>query len=200
VNLVLVGFMASGKSSVGRRVARRLGYRFIDTDQFIEGELGCTIADLFAQKGEAHFRDLEARLARRLSLLTNTVIATGGGMPVTPGNWDALHKAGVVVFLNADVEEILQRLERDTRRPKVQGGDLREKVLRLHGERLPVYAQADVSVNTKGKAVNRVAGEVIRLLGDAIRARGGEAPVPLPESATEAQADAPAETRKEALS
>lgn len=171
MNLVLVGFMASGKTSVGRRVARRLGYRFLDTDHFIEGELGCTIAELFATKGEAHFRDLESRLARRLSALTNTVIATGGGMPVTPGNFDALRKAGVVVFLDADIDEIVQRLERDTRRPKVQGGELREKALRLHGERVPVYRQADVVVDTKGKSVNRVAGDLIRLAAEAMHAR-----------------------------
>lgn len=183
MNLVLVGFMASGKTSVGRRVARRLGYRFIDTDRFIEAELGCTIADLFATKGEAHFRALEARLAQRLSALSNTVIATGGGMPITPGNLDALRKAGIVVFLNAAVEEILQRLERDTRRPKVQGGDLREKVLSLHAERLPLYLQADVVVDTQGKTVNRVAGDVIRLVAEAIRAREAAASVPKPQLA-----------------
>ncbi len=183
MNLVLVGFMASGKTSVGRRVARRLGYRFIDTDRFIESELGCTIAELFASKGEAHFRALEARLAQRLSALSNTVIATGGGMPIAPDNFDALRKAGIVVFLNAAVEEILQRLERDTRRPKVQGGDLREKVLALHGERLPAYSRADVVVDTQGKTVNRVAGDVIRLVGEAMRAREAALSVPKPQSA-----------------
>jgi shikimate kinase len=171
MNLVLIGFMASGKTSVGRRVARRLGYRFLDTDHFIETELGCTIANLFETKGEPHFRLLETRLSRRLSALTNTVISTGGGMPAIPGNFDTLRKAGVVVFLNADVGEILQRLERDTRRPKVQGGELREKVLKLHGERLPVYSQADVIVDTKAKSVNRVAGDVIRLAVEAMHAR-----------------------------
>jgi shikimate kinase len=171
MNVVLIGFMASGKSAVGRRVARRLGYRYLDTDRFIESELGCTIAELFATKGEAHFRALESRLARRLKALSNTVIATGGGMPISPGNLDALKQAGTVVFLNADIEEIVQRLERDTRRPKVQGGDLRDTVLRLHGERLPVYGQAHVVVDTKGMSVNHVAGEVIRHVAEALRAR-----------------------------
>ena len=171
MNLILVGFMASGKTSVGRRVARRLGYRFLDTDHFIESQLGCSIAELFASKGEAHFRALESRLARRLSALTNTVVATGGGLPVTPGNFEALRAAGVIVFLNADVDEIIQRLQRDTRRPKVQGGDLRDKVLKLHGERFPVYSKADVIVDTKGKSVNFVAGDVIRLSAEAMRVR-----------------------------
>ena len=183
MNLILVGFMASGKTSVGRRVARRLGYRFLDTDHFIEGQLGCTIAELFTTKGEAHFRALESRLARRLSALTNTVIATGGGMPVTPGNFEALRAAGVTVFLNADIEEIIQRLERDTRRPKVQGGDLREKVLKIHGERLAIYSQADVIVPTKGKSVNHVAGDVIRLSAEAMRARAAQEPVAQTQSA-----------------
>jgi len=188
MNVVLIGFMASGKSSVGRRVARRLGYRFLDTDRFIESELGCTVAELFATKGEAYFRELEFRLARRLSALTNTVIATGGGMPAAPGNLAALKAAGIVVFLNAAVEEIVQRLERDTRRPKVQGGELKEKVLHLHAARLPLYAQADVIVDTAGKSVNRVAGDVIRLTAEALHARTASAPAGAsPEAAAKPQ-------------
>ncbi len=162
MNLVLIGFMASGKTSVGRRVARRLGYHYLDTDKFIEGELGCTIAELFQTKGEPHFRDLETRLAHRLAVLTNSVVATGGGMPITPGNMETLRKAGVVVFLKADVNEIIARLERDTRRPKVQGGDLRATVERLYSERMLVYSQADIVIPTGGKSINQVAGDVIR--------------------------------------
>lgn len=164
MNIVLVGFMGSGKTAVGRRIAQRLGYAFLDTDQWIEQQLGCTIADLFAQKGEAYFRELETRLAGGFCKLDNHVISTGGGMLTSPGNPERLRAAGLTVFLNADPEEILQRLERDTRRPKLKEGELRETVERLLGERMPLYTASQVCVNTKGKSVNRVAGEVIALL------------------------------------
>jgi shikimate kinase len=165
MNVVLIGFMGSGKTSVGRRLARRLGYRFVDTDQFIEQELGCTIAELFSHKGEAYFRELETRLARRLCKLDNAIIATGGGMPITPGNLDLLKQAGAVVFLKASLEDILLRLERDTRRPKLREGEsLRETVTRLLEQRLPIYEQADFVVETAKKGMNRVAGEIIRLV------------------------------------
>jgi shikimate kinase len=163
MNVVLIGFMASGKTSVGRRLARRLGYRFVDTDHFIEEELGCTIAELFTTKGEAYFRDLETRLARRLVKLDNAVISTGGGFAITPGNLELLKQAGPVVFLKAGLDDILQRLERDTRRPKLkEGDDLRTTVTKLLEQRLPRYEEADFVVETAQKGMNRVAGEIIR--------------------------------------
>lgn len=175
MNVALIGFMGSGKTSVGRRLARRLGYRFVDTDHFIEQELGCTVSELFASKGEAHFRELETRLARRLARLDNTVIATGGGFPITPGNLEYLKQAGPVIFLKASLEDILQRLERDTRRPKLKEGNLRETVTRLLEERMPRYAQADFTVETGQKGMHRVAGEIIRLIAGFHRA---EPPAP----------------------
>jgi shikimate kinase len=165
MNVVLIGFMASGKTSIGRRLARRLGYRFVDTDHFIEEELGVTIAELFATKGEPYFRGLETRLARRLAKLDNAVVSTGGGLPITPGNLELLKLAGPVVFLKASLDDILQRLERDTRRPKLkEGEDLRDTVTRLLTQRLPRYEQADFVVETAQKGMNRVAGEIIRLV------------------------------------
>jgi len=178
MNLVLIGFMASGKTAVGRRVARKLGYRFLDTDQFIEAELGRTISDIFATEGEAYFRALESRLARSLGTLHNHVIATGGGMALAPGNLEALRQAGPVIFLRADPAEIIRRLERDTRRPKVQGGDLEQRVRQLYGERMPTYVQADVVIDTAGKSVNWVAGEVLRQVGRFLGTRQPPGPPP----------------------
>jgi shikimate kinase len=166
MNLVLVGFMASGKSTVGRRIARKLGYCFLDTDQFIEREMGCTIAELFATKGESYFRAIESRLARGLVSLHNTVISTGGGMAISPGNLDALKLAGRVVFLKAAIEDIIKRLERDTRRPKIAGTNLRETVERLYAERMPVYLQCEIVVETASKSLGWVAGEVIRRVAE----------------------------------
>ena len=164
MNVVLVGFMASGKSSVGKRVARRLGYNFLDTDHFIEAELGCSISEIFSIQGEPYFRKLETRLLQNLPRLENHVIATGGGIVTTPGNMALLKHIGVVVFLNADIEDIISRLERDTRRPMVQGGELRERVTTLLDKRLDLYREADVMVNTAGRSVNQTAGEVLRMV------------------------------------
>ena len=165
MNVVLIGFMASGKTTVGRRLAQRLGYSFVDTDQFIEGELGCTIAQFFSIQGEPYFRALESRLADRLKGLQNAVVSTGGGLPVTPGNLERLREAGIVVFIKASLDDILMRLERDTRRPMLKGGELRETVQRLLAERMPLYEQAHLVVESHGKSVNRVCGEIIRHMG-----------------------------------
>ena len=166
MNLILVGFMASGKTTIGRRLSRRLGYSFLDTDQFIESEIGCSVADIFSIQGEAYFRDLESRLAQRLHRLTNTVIATGGGIMMTTGNIGHLRRTGTLVFLKAAPEDLLKRLERDTRRPKVQAGELEETVERLLAERLPVYEQSDLTIETHGKSINRVCGEILRLIAE----------------------------------
>ena len=178
MNVVLIGFMGSGKTVVGRRLAQRLGYGFLDTDQFVESELGCTIAEVFSIQGEAYFRRLEARLADRLHALQNSVISTGGGMPLAPGNLQRLKRAGAVIFLKASEVDIVRRLERDTRRPLLRKGDpetLEQRVHRLLGERLPTYEQADVVVETHGKGINRVCGEIIRHLGR-LRAEGLQRP------------------------
>ncbi len=166
MNLVLVGFMGSGKTGVGRRIAQRLGYGFLDMDQYIEGQAGCTIAQLFKEKGEAYFRRLESRIADRVHKLDNYVISTGGGILTSEGNLEKLNRAGLTIFLNADPEDILKRLERDTRRPKLKEGDLRETVTKLLGERMALYSQSAIIAPTKGKSVNRVAGEIIRMVAE----------------------------------
>lgn len=165
MNVILIGFMGSGKTSVGRRLAQRLGYGFVDTDHFIEGEIGCTIAEIFSIQGEDYFRTLETRLAKRLKALQNTVIATGGGMIVQPGNQEHIRQAGLVVFLNAERGDIIQRLQRDSRRPKLKDGSLEETVDRLMAERLPIYEQSDIIIPTGGKSINRVCGELLKEIG-----------------------------------
>ncbi len=162
MNVVLVGFMASGKSSVGRRVAKRLGYRLLDSDQYIESEQGVSVNEIFIHEGEEYFRKLETRLIQRLAGFDSYVFATGGGIVTTPGNMELLKRIGTVVFLNADPEDILKRLEHDTRRPNVRGEDRREQVHGLLGERMAQYQKADISIETLGKTPNQVAGEVIR--------------------------------------
>ena len=108
-------------------------------------------------------------MADHLHRLVNTVIATGGGLLMTPGNLERLRRAGPLIFLKVHREDLLKRLERDSRRPKVQGGSLEETVTRLMAERLPVYEQSDLIVETKGKSINRVCGEILRNLANLSR-------------------------------
>lgn len=166
MNLVLVGFMGSGKTAVGRRLAQRLGYRFFDSDHFIESELGKSITEIFAEEGEEYFRLMESKLAEKLKHLHNCVISTGGGMVTTPGNMEKLKEVGKVVFLKADLEDILTRLQRDTKRPMLKGHELRDRVTGLLEQRLPLYEQSDLIVTSGGKGVYKVAGEIIRHMGD----------------------------------
>jgi len=166
MNVVLVGFMASGKTAIGRQVAKRLGYRLVDTDHFIETQTGRAIADIFQQEGEPYFRGLESALTRAMATMENTVFSTGGGILTTPGNLERLKQVGLVVYLKADTADILERLERDTRRPLVQKalaeGNLKETVETLLAQREPQYLQADVTVSTHGKAPFKTAGEIIQ--------------------------------------
>ena len=171
MNIVLIGFMASGKTSVGRRLASRLGYPFVDTDSLIEKQAGLSITGVFSMHGETVFREMETVVARELKNLKSCVISTGGGLPITPGNLDLLREAGLVVFLKADPEDLVQRLQRDVRRPKVQEGDPRETVMKLYAERIPIYTQADMVIETNGKSLNRVTGEVIANLAEVAAAK-----------------------------
>lgn len=142
-NIILIGFMGSGKSSVGKRLARRLNYHFEDTDQMIEMKAGCTINHIFERKGEAYFRELETAILEEIkSFTTQTVIATGGGMPVAKHNRERLKEIGHVVYLKASKETIVKRLSGDKTRPKLRGDNLSGKVDQLLTIREPIYEEA----------------------------------------------------------
>ena len=165
MNLVLVGFMGSGKTAVGRRLAKRLGYHFLDTDRYIEDQTGLTVVQIFEHQGEAHFRELERRLAVNLYKVSNTVISTGGGMLFTPGNPESLKKAGPMVYLKAAEAAILERLGRNNNRPLASGEGWEDNIRQLLAQRSPLYETADLIIPTEDKSINQVAGEIIRHLG-----------------------------------
>lgn len=153
-NIILAGFKATGKSVVGRRLAERLGYAFVDLDALIEAESGMPIPQFFAERGEAAFRELEALLVERVAGQKRCVIATGGGTVVDPSNLRSLKQSGVVVMLTADLETILSRLGTAADRPILHGNDLRSRVEQLLAERRDAYAQADVTVDTTARTVD----------------------------------------------
>ena len=158
--VVLVGFMGSGKSSVGRELARRFGAPFVDVDERIESAAGCRIRDLFAREGEPAFRVREkAALLDALSV-KGCVIATGGGAFADEENRDLLRAYAPVVYLEAAVETLLERLAADHGRPLLRGGDRGEVVRELLSRRVPGYRTSDVTVRTDGRTVKELAGQV----------------------------------------
>ena len=166
-NIIVTGFMATGKSSVGRALAARLGYAFVDLDTLIEGEAGMPISQIFATQGEDRFRSMESRMVEQAARRDACVIATGGGAILNPRNLEALKRSGVVIALTAKPETILERLGTGEDRPMLWGGETPERIRFLLAERAPVYAKADLCVDTTERSIPQV---VDHILG-ALRAR-----------------------------
>lgn len=179
-NLIITGFMGTGKTSVGREVARRLGREFVDMDALIEARAGMTVADIFAQQGEACFRRLEAALCRELAARTGLVIATGGGALIPDTNRQSLSASGPVVCLTASPDEILRRLEATGDRPLLNVADPRAEVERLLGMRREAYQSIPWQIDTTGLSVEEVATRVIEVaevITLSVRYPGGEYPI-----------------------
>ncbi len=157
-NLVLLGFMGVGKSTVGRGVARRLGLRFVDMDREIERKAGARIPEIFATRGESAFRALESEVAAELGGRDGLVIAAGGGVILRQENLDALSARGaVVVGLTGDPEVMWERVRRSTHRPLLQGPDPRARFMALHAEREPLYQ----ALRHRIEATSRPTAEVV---------------------------------------
>ena len=165
--VILTGFMGSGKSSVGRVLARRLACRFVDLDSKIVAASGCPINDIFARDGEAAFRLLEReQLERVLSENEGAVIATGGGAVVSLENRTLMRSRGVIVNLKVTLEQVLHRLKGSTDRPLLSGDNAAKRAATLMHERELFYADADIRIDTDGKSVEDVAAEILcRLKG-----------------------------------
>lgn len=166
-NIVLVGFMGTGKTSTGKVLAQRLGKAFIDMDSRIEEEQGMTIPKIFETEGEAHFRRLEKELVRKLSERANAVISTGGGTIKDPENVALLKESGIIVCLTASPEVILERTERKGERPVLDGADQGDRLAaieKLLAERAGFYRQADYFVDTGDLSPLQVAERVVHTL------------------------------------
>lgn len=163
-NLILAGFMGSGKTTVGRILARDLGWAFMDTDQEIEAREGTSIPQIFESRGEAGFRELESALARDLENLQRHVIATGGGFLVRPENREAAARAGIVVLLMASPEQIWHRVKRSRHRPLLQTADPEGRIRELLKQREDAYASIPLRVETGGKTPYSIAEAVLKAL------------------------------------
>lgn len=161
VNLALIGFMGTGKSSVGRLVADQLRFEFLDTDELIESRAGKTINEIFAQNGEPSFRALECQLVEELAARTHTVISTGGGLPVNPANLTSLKQHALVVCLWSSPEKIFERVREQSHRPLLHDPDPLARIRTLLAVREPFYKQADVLLNSELRSVREVAQQVM---------------------------------------
>lgn len=157
-NIILIGFMGAGKTTVGKFLARDSGMRFLDTDDQIVSWQKMSIPDIFSAYGEEYFRNLETELLRNMQDNTkHAVISVGGGMPVREENRVLLRKLGCVVYLSASKETILSRVGRDDSRPMLNGEDLEKRVEQLMRDREALYRQAaHVEVKTDGRSVYQV--------------------------------------------
>jgi shikimate kinase len=170
--VVLVGFMASGKSTVGALLARRLGWTHLDLDREIEREQRRSVAEVFAAEGERRFRELEVEITRRLLLSPHTVLSPGGGWITNASVLDLLPADTLTVWLQVSAERVMRRVREDAtapERPLLAGPDPEARVRRLLAERIPLYQRADLAIPTDA----RTADDVVDELETIVRARNG---------------------------
>ena len=162
-NIILTGFMGSGKTTAGIRLSYRLRLPLLDTDKWIEKEEGRTISEIFALQGEETFRKMETSALRTLlELEGEQIISTGGGLPMREENRELLKKLGTVVFLRIKPETVYERLKGDNTRPLLKKADPMKEIRRLLELRNPVYQEcADITVDVDGKDFEEIISEII---------------------------------------
>lgn len=163
-NIILIGYMGSGKSTVGKKLADNLEYDFFDTDAYIEEQQQITIAKIFEEKGEEYFRNIETKTIEEMEKkVEKSIISTGGGLPLRECNGEILRKLGFVVFLSVKKETVLERLNGDETRPLLQGEHVEQKVADMLEYRNPIYEYtAHMKVEVDGKSVEAIADEISR--------------------------------------
>jgi shikimate kinase len=165
-SVVLIGLMGAGKTAVGRRLANRLDLPFIDADSEIEVAAGASISEIFAEHGEAYFRQGERKVIARLLENGPQVLATGGGAYMNPDTRANIKAHGLSVWLKADIKVLMKRVGRRDNRPLLAAGDPEKMMKRLMEERYPIYAEADVTVESRDVPHDVIVGAVIDALAD----------------------------------
>jgi len=164
-NIYLVGFMATGKTSVGRELARKKKWHFLDLDELIELREKRTISEIFAKEGEPYFRKVEKRILKEVAAESKFVIACGGGIVIDPENIKTMKESGIIICLTATPKVILKRASGFTHRPLLNVAEPEKQVELLLKLRAPYYAQADKTIDTSKKNVKEVVGIILKLTG-----------------------------------
>ena len=169
MNIALVGFMGTGKTSAGKLAAKKLDLKYVDTDEEIEKQAGITVSEIFSNFGEPYFRDLETKTIKEISKGGGQVISCGGGAVLRDENIKNLKVGSIVVCLSASPEAIFERIKHETHRPLLQVPDPKKRIRELLAERAPHYAKADETIDTTNLTVELVAAKIIEL----VKARAG---------------------------
>jgi shikimate kinase len=165
-NIILTGFMGTGKTAVGRRLSMLLNMELIDVDTEIQKSQQMTINEIFRQFGEPRFREIETEMIQKLSERKDVIISTGGGAVLKQENMDALRKQGVIICLMASPETILKRTSHNSNRPLLKVEDPFGKIKELLDFRRPFYEKADIVIDTEGKTPLQIAEEIIDKIKD----------------------------------
>jgi shikimate kinase len=169
MNIILIGYRGTGKTSVGKRLSEKLRAAFCDTDELIEAAAGRSIREMVEEGGWSFFREREKKIIRDVAAMQGTVIATGGGAVMDEENAEVLKNQGILIWLNADVETIVQRIQNDSqsngKRPFFSGNDLLQETVDVLEKRMPVYRRlADLSVNTANKGIDEIVDEICQFI------------------------------------
>ncbi len=169
-NIILIGYMGCGKTSVGERLAKRMSYLFLDTDQMLEEKEMDTINHIFSIYGEEYFRNRETELIQELlPKVRQAVLSTGGGLPIREQNTILLKELGYVVYLKASIETTMKRLTGDTTRPLLQGDDSGKRIEQMLADRIPFYEKAaDKVIDTDEKSIDEIVNVIIEELEDSL--------------------------------
>jgi shikimate kinase len=163
-NIALIGFMAVGKSAIGRTLAKKLRRRFVDLDRVIEKSEGRKVREIFEHKGEAYFRQLEKQALAEVLEKNNQIIATGGGVILDDQNLQILREKALLIGLSAEMDVLLARAGDATKRPLLQGSNRRERIEDLLRQRAARYAQAHVTIDTSNLTVDQVVKKIMGML------------------------------------
>jgi shikimate kinase len=163
-SIVLIGLMGAGKTTIGRRLASYLNLPFFDADHEIEAAAGCTVSEIFARHGEPAFRDGERRVIARLLDGPRHVLATGGGAFMNEQTRGLIREKGLSIWLRADLDLLMDRVSRRQNRPLLKTGDPRATMERLMNERYPIYAEADIVVDSTGAPHDHIVQDVVKAI------------------------------------
>ena len=161
-NIALIGFMGSGKTTIGKELARRMGWTFLDSDKLIREKEKCTIPEIFEKYGEVYFRQCERAILTEVASLEKIALATGGGLPTCEENWEILRRGFYTVYLKVNFDILFERIAGDRSRPLLQKYPTRDQLKELYLSRICWYERAHVIIDTTHKKVDVIVGEIIK--------------------------------------
>lgn len=160
MKIYIIGFMGVGKSTIGKHIAKELGFSFIDTDSLIVNKENMKITEIFKKHGEEYFREIERQVLLDLNKEDNCVISTGGGLPLYKDNMDVILESGVSIWLSAKKETILKNLKNDFSRPILNGSNKEQVIEELLSQRSKVYCRAQYQIDVNSKSVKNIVNEI----------------------------------------